>query len=100
MIHYPGTWCYIDFSSKLIADIVFSYLYTSVELLLITFTVACNVAVICVLLRMRRRAMKLGTASSMERRRQKMARETQMILSLVGITIVFVICYSPLTVRV
>ena len=97
-IRYPGTWCYIDLHSGVTADVVFSFLYTIVELLLITFTVACNVAVICVLLRMRRRAMMLGKVSSLERRRQKMARETQMIISLVGITIVFVICYSPLTV--
>ncbi|KAK7089893.1 uncharacterized protein [Littorina saxatilis] len=96
--HYPGTWCFFDYYSDRTVDKVFNLLYASIGLLVIAATAVCNVAVMAVLLRMRRVSKNIGKSS--EGRTLNMTSEMQMIFFLAGIILVFATCYSPLMIRV
>ena len=96
MRHYPGTWCFFDFYSHRVLDKVFSFFYASLGLLVIACTAVCNLAVMVVLLRMRRVSKNIG--KSPEGRTLNMTSEMQMIFFLAGIIFVFATCYSPLMV--
>ena len=98
MTLYPGTWCFFDFHSDRAVDRVFSFFYASIGLLVIASTAVCNVAVMVVLLRMRRVSQNIGKSS--EGRTLNMTKEMQMIFFLAGIIFVFATCYSPLMVGV
>ncbi|XP_069897190.1 prostaglandin E2 receptor EP4 subtype [Dipodomys merriami] len=61
---YPGTWCFIDWTSNVTAYAAFSYMYAGFSSFLILATVLCNVLVCGALLRMHRQFMRrtsLGT---------------------------------------
>ncbi|XP_076462639.1 uncharacterized protein LOC143294992 [Babylonia areolata] len=96
--HWPGTWCFFDFYSQRAADKVFAFFFALIGLLVIVATALCNVAVVVVLLRMRRITQNIG--KSREGRVLNMTSEMQMILFLAGIILVFAACYSPLMVRI
>lgn len=61
---YPGTWCFIDWTTNVTAYAAFSYMYAGFSSFLILATVLCNVLVCGALLRMHRQFMRrtsLGT---------------------------------------
>uniref|UniRef100_A0A8C5LGH9 Prostaglandin E2 receptor EP4 subtype n=1 Tax=Jaculus jaculus TaxID=51337 RepID=A0A8C5LGH9_JACJA len=61
---YPGTWCFIDWTTNVTAYAAFSYMYAGFSSFLILATVLCNVLVCGALLRMHRqfvRRTSLGT---------------------------------------
>ncbi|KAL8624184.1 hypothetical protein ACOMHN_046270 [Nucella lapillus] len=97
--HYPGTWCFFDYLSDRPVDKVFSVVYAVIGLSVIASTAICNVAVMIVLLRMRRVSQNIGKSRE-GRTVTNMTSEMQMIFFLAGIILVFATCYCPLMVRV
>jgi prostaglandin E receptor 4 len=117
---YPGTWCFIDWTTNVTAYAAFSYMYAGFSSFLILATVLCNVLVCGALLRMHRQFMRrtsLGTeqhhaaaaaaaavasAASDFRRRRSFRRiagaEIQMVILLIATSLVVLICSIPLVV--
>ncbi|XP_009640802.1 prostaglandin E2 receptor EP2 subtype [Egretta garzetta] len=114
----PGTWCFIQMhldyhqhnSSRGVSglDVTFSLLYATLLLFLILSVLLCNLSVIANLVRMHRRGQKprrLATleqpqgAGSCSRRMFSMAEEIDHLLLLSIMTIIFVICSLPFTIR-
>jgi prostaglandin E receptor 4 len=96
-IHYPGTWCFFSFTSTVITNKIFAYLYAIIGLVGILVTGILNFFVIIMLMRMRRRAkntMGLCVACS-----HKLSREMQMMVLRIGIVIIFSTCWCPFLVR-
>lgn len=78
---YPGTWCFIDWTSNVTAYAAFSYMYAGFSSFLILATVLCNVLVCGALLRIA-------------------GAEIQMVILLIATSLVVLICSIPLVVRV
>lgn len=107
---YPQTWCFIEWRSNVSTDAAFSYMYAGFSSLLILATVICNVMVCGALIRMHRRfvrRMSLGNdlgrnADPIRRRsfRRLAGAEIQMVILLIGTSIVILICSIPLVVQV
>ena len=95
--HYPGTWCFFDLYSTEPKDQIFAVLYSIIGLLVIIVTGIGNIAVMAVMLRMRRVSNNISKSSS-GRTVKNAQSEMHMILFLAAIIIVFGICYSPLMV--
>lgn len=99
---YPGTWCYFDYYSKEPIHIVFNYFISILAMSIIIVTISCNLTVIYTILKSRRKQGILrkedGTSRSIHGASKRYA-ECQMLILLVGITIVFSACYTPLYVR-
>ncbi|NXE51666.1 PE2R2 protein, partial [Casuarius casuarius] len=114
----PGTWCFIRMHSDDARqpggregsgmDVTFSLLYASLLLLLILAVLLCNLSVIANLARMRRRGRRTRRLATPEqpraaggcgRRTLSMAEEIDHLLLLSIITITFVICSLPFTIR-
>ncbi|XP_052437442.1 prostaglandin E2 receptor EP2 subtype [Carassius gibelio] len=100
----PGTWCFIAMNPVGIEDKVFANIYATVMLFIVTVTVACNCFVVYHLVLMyRRHKMNRGsvqTRSKRDRRYFSWAAEVEHLILLVFMTIIFVICTSPLMIRV
>lgn len=102
----PGTWCFIRHGRT-----AYLQLYATLLLLLIVAVLACNLSVICNLLRMHRRARRsrCGPSSSGSGRggpgtrrrgeRVSVAEETDHLILLAIMTITFAVCSLPFTVR-
>ncbi|XP_075568905.1 LOW QUALITY PROTEIN: prostaglandin E2 receptor EP2 subtype [Pelecanus crispus] len=114
----PGTWCFIQMHLDYLQhndsrkasglDITFSLLYATLLLFLILSVLLCNLSVIANLVCMHRRGQKtrrLGTleqpqaAGGSSRRMSSMAEEIDHLLLLSIMTITFVICSLPFTIR-
>ncbi|KAG9488444.1 hypothetical protein GDO78_007965 [Eleutherodactylus coqui] len=108
-LQYPQTWCFIDWRTNVSRHAAFSYMYAGFSSFLILLTVLCNVLVCAALIRMHRqfvRRTSLGTDSRISelRRRRSFRRmagaEIQMVIVLIGTSVVVLICSIPLVVRV
>ncbi|XP_041358946.1 prostaglandin E2 receptor EP4 subtype-like [Gigantopelta aegis] len=101
---YPRTWCFFDYTSREPLNMVFNILYASIAMITIVVTMCCNLVVTYTLLRLRRKQGLLnalnGTASGKYKNNNKRYAELQMVVLLIGITIVFTCCYSPLMIYV
>ncbi|NWJ06982.1 PE2R2 protein, partial [Crypturellus undulatus] len=95
----PGTWCFIQmhYSQPDGKDITFSLLYATLLLLLIVAVLLCNLSVIGNLVRMHRRGQK--TRCPAVPGKFSMAEEIDHLLLLSIMTITFVICSLPFTIR-
>ncbi|KAK2538983.1 Ptger2 [Columba guinea] len=114
----PGTWCFIQMHldyfqhnggrevSRL--DVTFSLLYATLLLFLILSVLLCNLSVITNLVRMHRRGQKTRRLATLEQPRVatgsnrcmfSMAEEIDHLLLLSIMTITFVICSLPITIR-
>ncbi|NXG62924.1 PE2R2 protein, partial [Hemiprocne comata] len=114
----PGTWCFIQMRldypqhngrmevSGL--NVTFSLLYATLLLFLILSVLLCNLSVITNLARMHRRGQKTRRLATLEqprpaggcsRRKFSMAEEIDHLLLLSIMTITFVICSLPFTIR-
>ncbi|KAK3584825.1 hypothetical protein CHS0354_006244 [Potamilus streckersoni] len=91
--HYPGTWCFISFVSRDVDDQIFVYIYAIINFSIIAFTALCNVYVTYLLLKMQR------AASAMNLPRNSKSSELHMMVLLLGIVLVFSVCWAPLLVR-
>ncbi|XP_075282271.1 prostaglandin E2 receptor EP2 subtype [Opisthocomus hoazin] len=117
--YWPGTWCFIqmhlehprrDGSGEASGlDVTFSLLYATLLLFLILAVLLCNLSVIANLVRMHRRGQKTRRMATLEqprvaggggsRRMFSMAEEVDHLLLLSIMTITFVICSLPFTIR-
>ncbi|NP_001120554.1 prostaglandin E2 receptor EP4 subtype [Xenopus tropicalis] len=106
---YPKTWCFIDWRTNVSTYAAYSYMYAGFSSFLILATVLCNVLVCVALIRMHRqfvRRTSLGTDNRLSdfRRRRSFRRmagaEIQMVIVLIGTSVVVVICSTPLVVRI
>ncbi|NXL81761.1 PE2R2 protein, partial [Leptocoma aspasia] len=112
----PGTWCFIQMhldphqSDGEVAglDVTFSLLYATLLLFLILAVLLCNLSVIVNLARMHRRGQRTRRVAAPEqpraatgcaRRIFSMAEEIDHLLLLSIMTITFVICSLPFTIR-
>uniref|UniRef100_UPI00358E6C2A prostaglandin E2 receptor EP4 subtype-like isoform X2 n=1 Tax=Myxine glutinosa TaxID=7769 RepID=UPI00358E6C2A len=122
--HFPGTWCFVDWQARDTAGMFYSFLYAGVCSLLVLITLMCNVAVAVALLGLRRRAAQLSAtvaamhsggetsplpANKLSREVMKWrqqcthrpsAEESQMLWLLFLMTVAFLICSTPLVVRI
>ncbi|XP_017292812.1 prostaglandin E receptor 2a (subtype EP2) [Kryptolebias marmoratus] len=101
----PGTWCFIDMNPNEQDDRVYANLYATIMLVLVLTIVACNGFVVYHLYKMYKRRSRHGsvmvtTRSSSERRTISMNAEVEHLISLVFMTIIFIICTLPLVIRV
>ncbi|NXD53515.1 PE2R2 protein, partial [Corvus moneduloides] len=112
----PGTWCFIQMhldshqSDGEVAglNVTFSLLYATLLLFLILAVLLCNLSVIVNLARMHRRGQRTRRVTTLEqprvatgcgRRTFSMAEEIDHLLLLSIMTITFVICSLPFTIR-
>ncbi|NXT45421.1 PE2R2 protein, partial [Pelecanoides urinatrix] len=114
----PGTWCFIQMhldnlqpnSGREVSrlDVTFSLLYATLLLFLILSVLLCNLSVIANLARMHRRGQKTRRLAMLEQPRAasgcgrhmfSMAEEIDHLLLLSIMTITFVICSLPFTIR-
>jgi len=100
VLQYPYTWCFFDYYTDQLLHRGFNCLFAVTALLSITTTVTCNGIVLYTLFRTkmrgltRKRSCDSRTFSGYSRRYA----ECQMVVLLIGITVVFSSCYLPLMV--
>ncbi|XP_061175714.1 prostaglandin E2 receptor EP4 subtype-like [Saccostrea echinata] len=100
--HFPGSWCFFDFFGQSTLQNIYSYLYASTGILLISLTAVFNIILVVTLAReihrkeLQDRKSSFNSVSSRRRKRN----DIYLMVFLMAILIVFGICYSPLMVRV
>ncbi|KAK9522935.1 hypothetical protein VZT92_019371 [Zoarces viviparus] len=108
---YPQTWCFLEWRSNKTSDAAYSYTYAGFSSLLILATVVCNVLVCAALIRMHRRFVRrtslgtdLGCNVEPPKRGRSFGRlagaEIQMVILLIGTSVVVLICSIPLVAQV
>lgn len=93
---FPGTWCFFNFTSSVVKNQIFAYLYAIMGLLVIGVTAISNVVVTFALLKMRRKAVKMMNSSNTK----TCDSELQMMVLLLGIIFVFSTCWCPFLIRI
>ncbi|KAJ8305719.1 hypothetical protein KUTeg_016264, partial [Tegillarca granosa] len=101
---YPGTWCFFNSFGTKTSDLVFTYFYSTVGILIIFMTAILNVVVIYSLCKQRcltvitssfrRKDSSASTASRFKRN------NIYIMIFLVAIVMVFGTCWTPLMIRV
>lgn len=108
---YPQTWCFLEWRSNRTSDAAYSYMYAGLSSLLTLVTVVCNVLVCVALIRMHRRFLRrtslgtdLGRGVDPRRKGRSFSRlagaEIQMVILLIGTSVVVLICSIPLVAQV
>ncbi|XP_053330283.1 prostaglandin E2 receptor EP2 subtype [Spea bombifrons] len=100
----PGTWCFINMRGHYVngrTSNVYSTLYATLLLILIIAVISCNVVVMVSLVRMHRRqkTRRFGSLMVNKRERVSMSEEVDHLILLSIMTIIFIICSVPFTVR-
>ncbi|XP_018413875.1 PREDICTED: prostaglandin E2 receptor EP2 subtype-like [Nanorana parkeri] len=100
----PGTWCFIDMKSRNTNSKfsnVYSMLYATLLLILIIAVLTCNLVVIVSLVRMhkRQKTRRIGSITANKRDRISMSEEIDHLILLSIMTIAFIICSLPFTIR-
>ncbi|VDI14755.1 prostaglandin E receptor 4 [Mytilus galloprovincialis] len=99
VLHYPRTWCFVDYFTNDPADKVFNYLFALLAIVVIIVTVCCNLTVMFTLTKRQcHHVSKYGRSKYGSN--SKRFNECQMLVQLVGVTIVFSACYMPLMARI
>ncbi|XP_078657940.1 prostaglandin E2 receptor EP4 subtype-like [Branchiostoma floridae x Branchiostoma belcheri] len=100
-IQYPGTWCFFSTAGNLtLTEAVYPYAFAATGILIILGTTVLNVSLIFTMFKMRRRSLEMQTCREMRRLRKEKEIEIQMVVLLVGVTVVFTICWGPIMVRI
>nr|XP_022314588.1 prostaglandin E2 receptor EP4 subtype-like [Crassostrea virginica] len=90
---YPGSWCFVDFNSESWADRGISLVYALTGLIILSFVVILNIAVIVTIFRQNvskgNSAMRITSSK----------KSTQMIFLLFAVVILFAICSAPLLIN-
>uniref|UniRef100_T1IVU8 Thromboxane A2 receptor n=1 Tax=Strigamia maritima TaxID=126957 RepID=T1IVU8_STRMM len=100
---YPGTWCFLDMHPANVGDAVYGSSVAIINLIMIILIIICNIVVTGTLLRMRyKRTHENSPAYDKYRFRSIKQREIEieMVILLIGITIVFTICWAPLMILI
>ncbi|KAM8921255.1 prostaglandin E2 receptor EP2 subtype-like [Pelodytes ibericus] len=100
----PGTWCFINMrghSKNGSTSTVYSTMYATLLLILIIAVITCNIIVMVSLVRMHRRqkSRRIGSLKVNKRERMSMSEEIDHLILLSIMTIIFIICSVPFTVR-
>ncbi|KAM3829933.1 prostacyclin receptor isoform 1-T1 [Vipera latastei] len=104
----PGTWCFVQMDKDMVLgyeDVAFSLCYATVMALLIVAVFLCNGLVILSLCQMyqKQRHRRRGSLSTSQRRKKSWfsrgEEEVDYLILLALMTIIFVICSLPLTMR-
>lgn len=99
----PGTWCFIDMKSRNNSKYsnIYSMLYATLLLILIIAVLACNAVVMVSLVRMhkRQKTRRIGSITANKRDRISMSEEIDHLILLSIMTIAFIICSLPFTIR-
>lgn len=117
-LQYPKTWCFLDFHTSVVLDMVYGYVYAILNLLIVVLMTFCNLVVMATLCQVRDTRRKFSSASlnstllytdAVEekmrppqhvRRRQQRDVELQMIWLVCAITTIFAVCWVPLMVHI
>ncbi|XP_071972216.1 prostaglandin E2 receptor EP2 subtype isoform X1 [Engystomops pustulosus] len=100
----PGTWCFINMRGQkkdgYISN-VYSMLYATLLLILIIAVLTCNLIVIVSLIRMhkRQKSRRIGSLMNSKQERISMSEEIDHLILLSIMTIAFIVCSVPFTVR-
>lgn len=97
VIHYPGTWCFFDFRSDDLAGKSFAYIYSLTGIIIIILITVSNLAVIFTLIDMRKSSKEIYCNKD---ELCRIDREVQMIVFLIGVVLIFIVCWAPLMVVV
>lgn len=97
IIQFPGTWCFFTFTSKRTINKIFTYFYAMLGLSGILVTALLNSVVTIVLMKMLRLAKQ--SLASCKACSNRHSRETQMMVLMIGIVVIFSTCWSPFLVR-
>lgn len=102
VLQYPYTWCFFDYYSTSPEHKAFNYFYAIVAILIILVTGCCNLTSMCTLFNhCRSQDIRHGTGEKSRKYcRSKKYRDCQMLVQIIGITLVFSTCYLPLMVRI
>ncbi|XP_035699341.1 prostaglandin E2 receptor EP4 subtype-like [Branchiostoma floridae] len=117
VMHFPGTWCFFNFYGRELTSVVYASLFVAVLGVCILGTLFCNLSVIATLLRMRNSILRTSSMSQSDdlhktavnvreedsprrRRRTNVRAETQMVVLLAGVSIIFTVSWCPLMIRV
>uniref|UniRef100_F6QP05 G-protein coupled receptors family 1 profile domain-containing protein n=1 Tax=Ciona intestinalis TaxID=7719 RepID=F6QP05_CIOIN len=109
---FPYSWCFADWNAQAPKDKAFNFLYVSLGVTMLFVTLVCNARVIKGLVEMKKSLCNCSfSANSLnsnhliskwnrKSRRRTVSRETQMIIQLLVITLIFVVCWLPLMFRI
>ncbi|XP_063168235.1 prostacyclin receptor [Candoia aspera] len=103
----PGTWCFVQMDKDMVLgyDVAFSLSYATVMALLIVAIFLCNGLVILSLCQMyqKQKQRRRGSINASQRRRKSWfsrgEEEVDYLILLALMTVIFVICTLPLTIR-
>ncbi|XP_075699558.1 prostaglandin E2 receptor EP2 subtype [Rhinoderma darwinii] len=100
----PGTWCFINLRGQIkdgYISNVYSMLYATLLLILIIAVLSCNLIVIISLVKMhkRQKSRRMGSLKTNKGERISMSEEIDHLILLSIMTITFIICSVPFTVR-
>lgn len=112
VVQYPCTWCFFDFHSNDPLLNGYGYLYASLHFAVLSIMIVCNTYVMFTLLHVRylkKRAESAqgelehhpttpGGATANKKRKQRNT-ELQMFVLMCVLTVVFLVCWTPLMVR-
>lgn len=101
-VQFPKTWCFFNSTSRQPKDVAFNVIYATISFIAILGTLCCNVAALWTVLALRRRQKALSAArgpgiKGYRSLAQRYA-ELHMVVMLLGVTVVFTVCFGPLMV--
>lgn len=106
----PKTWCFIDWQSNNSTVRAFNLIYAGLNSVIVLATVFCNVMVCGALILMHRRFIRRTSLGTDPRRNAELGRrrnfrrlagaEIQMVVVLIGTSVVVLICSIPLVLRI
>ena len=105
-LQFPKSWCFLNFHRESDLDVAYATTFSVLSLMFILTNIACNIVVVGQLIVMRRKRI-LSHSPSLERRhgtnkaqKTRLESETQMVVFLCAITLVFSTCYLPFNVSI
>ncbi|KAL3869845.1 hypothetical protein ACJMK2_042477 [Sinanodonta woodiana] len=99
VLKYPYTWCFIDYYTQSMTNKVYNCIYAGMSLICLSVTVSCNITVIYTLLKKNIKPIK-DINSRRHSTCQKRYAECEMVVLLIGISVVFTTCYAPFLTRI
>ncbi|XP_074642679.1 prostaglandin E2 receptor EP3 subtype-like [Tubulanus polymorphus] len=107
-LQYPGTWCFLNFHAEDPVGSAYAFTFAVVNILLILTIIGCNIFVTRVLLKVRLKRIRLSWPAREDGDRRSPSpmqtpchsMESQMVLLLVAITLIFTICWAPLMIQI
>ncbi|XP_062578895.1 prostaglandin E2 receptor EP4 subtype-like [Saccostrea cucullata] len=107
-IQFPGSWCFLNFHKESVSDIIYASIFASTNIVIILLNLGCNIAVVVTLLQMRRKRVannspychRRHNTNQSKTKSMKREAETQMVIFLCAITLVFTTCWLPININI